>query len=109
MRWFTQQYAAGVSPIDPNVWPLHLRDVPALPATLVATAEYDVLCDGGIAYAEKLQAAGVNITHLHAPDVGRNFPATLNLVGRFPQSRQTLAEIAGWLKAALAEATAKTV
>ena len=99
MRWFTQQYAAHVSPTDPNVWPLHLQTVPALPATLVATAEYDVLRDEGIAYAQKLKAAGVGVTHLHAPDMGHNFPATPNLVGRFPQSRQTLADIAAWLKA----------
>ncbi len=79
MRWFTQQYAAHVSPTDPNVWPLHLADVPALPATLVATAGYDVLRDEGIAYAEKLQAAGVDVTHLHAPDMGHNFPATPEL------------------------------
>ena len=105
MRWFTQQYAANVSPTDPNVWPLHLADVPALPATLVATAEYDVLRDEGVAYAEKLRAAGVPVTHLHAPDMGHNFPATPNLVGRFPQSQQTLAEVATWLKACVAAAS----
>ena len=80
-----------------------------MPSTLVATAEYDVLRDEGIAYAEKLKAAGVNVTHLRAPDMGHNFPATPNLVGRFPQSRQTLAEIARWLKVTLGAGTTKTV
>ena len=108
MRWFTQQYASNVAPTDPNVWPLHLSNVPALPATLVATAEYDVLRDEGIAYAEKLKSASVPVTHLHAPDMGHNFPATPNLVGRFSQSRQALAEVARWLEATLAEATVKT-
>ena len=101
MRWFAQQYAAHVSPTDPHVWPLHWQTVPALPATLVATAEYDVLRDEGIAYAQKLEAAGVGVTHLHAPDMGHNFPATPNLVGRFPQSRRTLADIAAWLNASV--------
>ena len=104
MRWFTQQYASNVSPTDPDVWPLHLREVPALPPTLVATAEYDVRRNEAIGYAEKLKGAGVPVTHLHAPDMGHNFPATPNLIGRFPQSRQALAEIAGWLKATLTAA-----
>ena len=103
MRWFWQQYAPEASPSDPNVSPLQLQQVPALPPTLVATAEYDILRDEGIAYAEKLRSAGVIITHLHAPDMGHNFPATPNLVGRFPQCRQTLANIAEWLNAALSQ------
>lgn len=101
MRWFWEQYASGASPDDPGVSPLRLRDVPPLPPTLVATAEYDVLRDEGIAYAEKLKAAGVAVTHLHAPDMGHNFPATPNLVGRLPQSNETLAGIADWLRAVL--------
>lgn len=101
MRWFWEQYAAGVAPDDPNVAPLSLENVPALPPTFIATAEYDVLRDEGIAYAEKLTAAGVAVTHLHAPDMGHNFPATPNLVGRFPQPIETLADIAAWLQATL--------
>ena len=60
-----------------------------------------VLRDEGIAYAEKLKAAGVAVTHLHAPDMGHNFPVTPSQVVRFPQSVQTLGEIAEWLKANL--------
>jgi len=56
------------------------------------------LRDEGIAYAAKLAAAGVDLTHLHSPDMGHNFPAHPNLVGRFPQCRETLAEIAAWLR-----------
>ena len=102
MRWFWTQYAPNVSATDPDVSPLHLTNVPALPPTLVATAEYDILRDEGIAYAEKLKATGVAVTHLHSPDMGHNFPATPNLVGRFPECRRALAEIADWLRATLA-------
>lgn len=98
MRWFWDQYAPGISPNELNASPLRLYEVPSLPPTLIATAEYDVLRDEGIAYAEKLKAAGVAVTHLHAPDMGHNFPATPNLVGRFPQCIETLSEIAHWLK-----------
>ena len=106
MRWFWEQYAAHVSPDDPNVSPLRSPTLPTLPPTLVATAEYDPLRDEGIAYAEKLEAAGTAVTNLHSPDMGHNFPATPNLVGRFPECRETLAEIAIWLKATLAGAAA---
>jgi acetyl esterase len=61
-----------------------------------------VLRDEGIAYAEKLRAAGIAVTHLHAPAMGHNFPATPTLVARFPQCIETRAEIANWLKSTLA-------
>ena len=64
-----------------------------------------MLRDEGIAYAGKLQAAGIDVTHLHAPDMGHNFPATPNLVGRFPQSWQTLVDVAAWLKACVTAAS----
>ena len=102
MRWFWNQYAAGVSPDDPQISPLRLKSVPALPPTLVATAEYDVLRDEGIAYAEKLRALGSEVTHLHAPDMHHNFPVTPATVARFPQCDRTLQQIADWLRETLA-------
>ena len=105
MRWFWEQYAPGSSPDDPNVSPLRLHKVPLLPPTLVATAEYDVLRDDGIAYAEKLGEAGVAVTHLHAPDMHHNFPVHPATVARFPQSNAALTQIAAWLRATLAATT----
>jgi acetyl esterase/lipase len=105
MRWFWEQYAPGVSPNDPNISPLRLKEVPELPPTLVATAEYDVLRDESVAYAEKLRAGGTAVTHLHSPDMGHNFPATPNLVARFPECNETRAQIANWLKLTLAAET----
>jgi acetyl esterase len=105
MRWFWEQYAHGFSPDDPDVSPFRLHKVPPLPPTLVATAEYDVLRDDGIAYAEKLGAAGVGVTHVHAPDMHHNFPVHPATVARFPQSDAALTRIAGWLRATLAAAT----
>jgi len=98
MGWFYEQYAAHVSPSDPNISPLRIKQLPALPPTLVATAEYDPLRDEGIAYAEKLKAAGVNVTHVHAPDMHHNFPVHPGTVARFPQSIAAINEFAGWLR-----------
>ena len=102
MRWFWQQYAAGASPADPDMSPLQLHNLPALPPTLVTTAEYDVLRDEGLAYAQKLRAAGVAVTHLHAPDMHHNFPVHPATVARFPQCDAALTHIAGWLRETLA-------
>jgi len=101
MRWFWGQYAPGVSPDDPTVSPLRLQTVAALPPALVATAEYDVLRDEGIAYAEKLRAAGVVVTHVHAPDMHHNFAVHPGTVARFPQSDVALSRFVGWLRATL--------
>lgn len=105
MRWFWEQYAPGVSPNDPEVSPLQLPSVPALPPTLITTAEYDVLRDEGIAYAKKLAAAGTAVTHMHAQDMHHNFPVHPGTVARFPQSNGALAQIAEWLQATLVPAS----
>jgi len=102
MRWFWNQYAAGVPPQDANISPLRLPALPPLPPTLIATAEYDVLRDEGIAYVEKLRHAGVAVTHLHAADMNHNFAVHPATVARFPQSRSTLGEIASWLRTTMA-------
>ena len=97
MHWFWRQYARDVAPDDPRVSPLRAPNVPALPATLVATAEYDPLRDEGLAYAKKLESAGVAVTQMHAPDMHHNFPVHPGTVARFPQSVAALEEIAAWL------------
>lgn len=102
MRWFWAQYAPNSSPDDPNISPLRLTALPKLPPTLVATAEYDPLRDEGIAYAQKLEASGAAVTHLHAPDMHHNFAVHPGTVARFPQSVAALADFARWLKASLA-------
>ena len=68
---------------------MQLQKLPSLPPVFIATAEYDVLRDEDLAYAEKLQAAGVSVTRLHAPDMHHNFPVHPATVARFPQVRGT--------------------
>ncbi|HEY1787435.1 MAG TPA: alpha/beta hydrolase [Verrucomicrobiae bacterium] len=101
MRWFWGQYAPGIAPDDPGISPLQLQRIPALPPTLVATAEYDPLRDEGVAYAEKLKAAGIDTTHIHAADMNHNFAVHPGTVARFPQCDAALAKIASWLRTTL--------
>jgi acetyl esterase len=58
---------------DPYLFPLGAPDLTGLPPALVMTAEFDPLRDEGIAYAERLAAAGVPVDHLHADDQMHGF------------------------------------
>jgi acetyl esterase len=99
MVWFWEQFLSpDALPDDPEVSPLRAEFPAGLPPTLVATAQYDVLRDEGIAYAHKLQAAGVPVTHMHSPDMHHDFPVSPGTVARFPQCMQALEEIAAFLR-----------
>jgi acetyl esterase len=66
MEWFWDHYLA--SPEDgknPYASPLHAPDLAGLPPAMVVTAEFDPLRDEGIAYARRLEEAGVKVTKSH--------------------------------------------
>ena len=58
----------------------HDEDLSSLPAAIVLTAEYDPLRDEGIAYAQRLRAAGVPVTHRHHDDQFHDFFSFVNLI-----------------------------
>jgi acetyl esterase len=98
MDWLWQQYAPSISPDDPDISPLRRPTLPPLPPTFVATAEHDVLRDEGIAYVEKLRAAGTTVAHDHAASMHHNFFVNPATVARFPQCDEALSALGSWLK-----------
>ena len=98
MGWFMDHYAAGVDPTDPRLSPLAAEDVSgAAPATIVL-AGFDPLRDEGVAYARKLEAAGVEVELREYP--GQVHPFVL-LAGIIDAGREARTWTAQRLGAAL--------
>jgi acetyl esterase len=77
MEWFYSQYAPD--PTDPAI-DLLRADVAGVAPAVVATAEFDPLRDEGDAYAERLRAAGVPVTHLPGPGLIHGYAAFFGVV-----------------------------
>jgi acetyl esterase len=91
MRWYLDHYATGVDPADPRLSPLAADDLTgAAPATIVL-AQYDPLRDEGVAYARKLEEAGVEVELREYP--GQIHPFVL-LAGVIDAGREARAFLA---------------
>ena len=69
------RYMAGADPTDPDVSPLLARSLTGLPPAVLCVAEYDVLRAQGLAYAERLRAAGVPVQVVDAHGLDHAFLA----------------------------------
>jgi acetyl esterase len=61
MRWYWRAYSPEGRDDDPELAPLAARDLGGLAPAIVALAPADVLHDEGLAYAQRLAAAGVTV------------------------------------------------
>ena len=82
----------------PDLAPLAVPDLSGMPATLMITAEYDVLRDEGADYADALTAAGVPVVHVRYLGVNHGFARKLAL---FDAARAAIDQVASALRAAL--------
>lgn len=74
VEWFWDRYCR--SPVDasnPFAAPLRADDLSDLPPATIVTAGNDPLRDEGTAYADRLDAAGVPVEHLHYPAMAHGF------------------------------------
>lgn len=89
MVWFADHYVPDdVARTDSRLSPI-LGSLEGLPPALVLTAEYDPLVDEGLAYAEALEAAGVDVEYFRYDGQVHTFftqvgfmDASLDAVGR---------------------------
>lgn len=74
VEWFWDHYLTD--PADgecPAASPLRAEDHSDLPSATVLTCGFDPLCEEGVAYAERLSAAGVAVEHAHYPGMAHGF------------------------------------
>lgn len=91
MRWFFLHYAPEAMWADPAIAPFHATDLAGMPATVVVTAECDVLRDEGEAYAGRLKAAGVPVATRRVEGVHHGFIRLHNLFDVADKEPSTLA------------------
>jgi acetyl esterase len=99
MRFFRNQYLNG--PADVADWrasPLRAPDLSRLPPALIVTASHDPLIDEAKAYADRLAAAGVEVTYRSYPGVVHGF---MTMAGVVDTGRRAIEETARTLRSAL--------
>jgi acetyl esterase len=101
MAWFGRAYLPrGADKRHPDASPLFAEDLSRLPPALVLTAGYDPLVDEGMAYAERLSAAGVPVRHLCQEGQVHGF---FSMAGLMPEAAvRAYREIGAALRDALA-------
>jgi acetyl esterase len=68
MKWFWDSFLPDVSLAD-EASPLRAGNFTGLPPAMIITCQYDPLRDEGKAYADKLQAAGVETVYANYENV----------------------------------------
>ncbi|MEM9375001.1 MAG: alpha/beta hydrolase [Pseudomonadota bacterium] len=100
MRWFMRQYLPeGFDQSSVLLSPALETRLEGLPPAIIVTAGFDPLVDDGAAYAEKLQAAGVDVRFKCYDSLAHGFTA---FTGIAPAARVACLEIAGMVRDAYA-------
>lgn len=102
MDWcFSLYLPPGVDRDDPSVSPLKAADFSGLPPAYVMLAGYDPLHDEGMAYADKLRAAGIAVQIADYPGLVHCFTYLQTVL---PQAQSAMTAAAKAVRAALDEA-----
>ena len=101
LLWFVNQYIEiELDAHNPLAFPLSARDLSDLPPAFVMTCGFDPLRDEGIAYADRLREAGVDVEHTNYESMIHGF---LNMEGIVDRTHDGIDEIAAYLRDELGE------
>ena len=104
MAWFEANYITDEAQrLNPEVSPLKAESLAGLAPAIVVTAGHDPLCDQGVAYAERLAAEGVPVTHHHYDD---QIHAFFTLVNIFDSANEAVPKVGAEIRDAIASAVA---
>ncbi len=96
-RWFWKQYLAVESDgANPLASPLRASNHSGLPDALIITIETDPLRDEGLAYADRLHAAGGQVDQIHCLGMIHGFFRRLDT---FDRAHQLAEEVSLWIQA----------
>ncbi len=99
VEFFSSLYLPpGIDRNSPKVSPLRAKDFGGLPPAYVMLSGFDPLHDEGLAYAEKLKAAGVKVTIADYADMVHCF---IYLQTVLPEAHEAVAKAAKAVRAAL--------
>jgi acetyl esterase len=102
IEWsYAQVLPEGTDRSSPKVSPLLAKDFSGLPPAYIMLGGYDPLHDEGLAYAEKLKAAGVKVTLADYSDMVHCF---IYLQTVLPQAHAAMAKAAEAVAEALDQA-----
>jgi acetyl esterase len=100
MQWYWRQYVpAEGDRVNPRYSPLRAPSLKLLPRTSLVVAEYDVLHSEGLAFAERLEEEGVDVTLDDVPGVIHGFLLMQRLL---PQARTSFARLCRQLELSFA-------
>jgi len=96
MVWFWNHYVGKTSNrSDPEMAPVLSKNLAKLPPSLIITAQHDVLRDDGKHYANKLEAAGVDVQYIEAEGETHGF---MCVYGILPSCQWAIDSIATFIQ-----------
>ena len=96
MFWFWDKYLENdADALSPTASPLRVPNLSRLPPALVIVSGYDPLRDEGIAYAKRLEEAGIPVTLSVYHDMIHGF---ISYLGILNQAEIAIEEISAWIK-----------
>ena len=102
MEWFHDSYIPdSVHEANPYANPLEAKELSGLPPATVITAGFDPLRDQGLAYAEALQAAGVDVEFRNYEEMIHGFFTMLEGMAELDDAHEALSGVVDDLEASL--------